>query len=93
MAAGRHSMENSVPELRAQIGEIIFDLNGQISALTSVKQDTRTIASKILMLKTKDLDVVVAGGSLMNNLPDAIDEIITGLRIHMRNLEHYQGRL
>jgi hypothetical protein len=91
--SGRHSIGGTAPELRAKVGEIIFDLNGQISALTAVKQDTRTIATKILMLETRDQDVIVAGGSLLNNLPHCVDEVIKDLQLHMRSLEHFLQRI
>jgi hypothetical protein len=91
--AGRHAAGGSAPELRARVHDIIFELNQHISTLTMLKADARLTAGKILMLETRDQDVAIAGGALMNNLPQCVDEVIKGLQLHMRNMEHFLGRI
>lgn len=85
---GRHEA-GGVPRLQSEIRQLIFDLNTEITTLTQVKHDVRTIGSKILMLQSREQGVMISGGALLNNCPDAIDEMIRGLQIHIRTLEEF----
>jgi hypothetical protein len=86
--AGRHR-GGSANQEKAEVYAIIEELKNQMAVLELVKSDVRIAGSRIMALQSQDHDVVIAGGALINNMPVMVDEIITGLRIHVSNLQNF----
>ncbi len=76
-------------ELRAEVKDILFDINSQITALAGVIDSAERAGEALLALHSHNPNVMIPGGTLVNRVPDEIKRIIADYRTIVLSLEDY----
>lgn len=85
----RHEAE----EFATVITGILFEMNTQISALSTVLAAANDSGVQLMALSTHNLDIAYAGAGLQNVVREKLMDLITQYRVWVKALEDYRDGL